>query len=227
MSVQLSPSTLEVLKNFASINTGLFFREGKTQKTISSSKTVFAEAILEEDLPASFGIYELNNLLAVLTMDGSNTPKVSFEDPNLIISFRDDEVTKFRCCKSDMLVVPPNKELDLGEVDIQFDLDESVLASILKAASILSSPHITVESDGTTLNLVAVDVSNDSSHRHSCKIGPGNGKSYQMMFRTENWKMMPGSYTVSISSKGIAKFVNKTRQLTYWLALETGSKTQK
>lgn len=227
MSVQLSGSTLEVLKNFSTINTGLLFREGKTQKTISSTKTVFAEAVLDEDIPATFGIYELNNLLAVLSMGDATAPSLSYEDPNLVISLRDDETTKFRCCKSDMLVVPPNKELDLGEPDVQFDLDESVLARILKASSILSSPHIMVESDGTTMNLVALDVSNDASHRHVCKIGPANGKVAQMVFRAENWKMLPGSYTVSIASRGIAKFVHKTRSLTYWVALETGSKTQK
>ncbi len=227
MSVQLSPSTLEVLKNFAAINTGLLFQPGKKQKTISSSKTIFAEAVLEDEIPSSFGIYDLNNLLAVLTLDGSSAPTIVYDEPNLTITLRDNEVTRFRCCKADMLVTPPNKELDLGKPDVQFDLSDDALARILKAAAILSSPHIMVDSDGSKINLSTLDAANDSSHRYSCVIGEGTGQSFQMLFRTENWKMLPGAYTVSISSKGIAKFVNKTRPLVYWLALETGSKTQK
>lgn len=226
VSVQLSSASIEVLKNFATINTGLLFKEGKKQKTISSSKTIFAEAVLDEEIPASFGIYDLNNLLEVLSLD-SSVPSLSYEDPTLTVQNRDHEVTKFRCCKPDMLVVPPNKELDLGEPDVQFDLPEDVLSRVLRASSILSAPHILVESDGERMHLVASDTANDAAHRFSCKIGSANGKTFQLIFRTENWKMLPGPYKVSISSKGIAKFQHQTRKLTYWLALETGSKTQK
>lgn len=225
MSVQLSSATLEVLKNFATINSGLMFTKGTKQRTISSTKTVFAEAILDEDLPASFGIYDLNNLLAVLTFDAA-TPTLSYDDPVLKVKFRDTEVTKFRCCKPEMLVLPPNKELDLGVCDVEFDLSSEVLSRILKSASILASPNIVVESDGTDITLSTFDTANDSSHQYSCTIAPGEGKKYRMVFRTENWKMLPGSYRVSLSSKGIAKFVNTARSLTYWLALETGAKTK-
>ena len=225
MSVQLSSATLEVLKNFATINSGLMFTKGTKQRTISSTKTVFAEAILDEDLPSSFGIYDLNNLLAVLTFDAA-TPTLSYDDPVLKVKFRDTEVTKFRCCKPEMLVLPPNKELDLGVCDVEFDLSAEVLSRILKSASILASPNIVVESDGTDITLSTFDTANDSSHQYSCTIAPGEGKKYRMVFRTENWKMLPGSYRVSLSSKGIAKFVNTARSLTYWLALETGAKTK-
>jgi len=226
MSVQLSPATLEVLKNFASINSGLMFREGKKQRTISPTKTVFAEALLDEEIPSSFGIYDLNNLLAVLTFDGSQTPSLSYGDSNLTVKIRDNETTKFRCCEEKMLVVPPTKELDLGTPDIEFDLTEETLSRILKAASILSAPHIVVEGNGSVLRLTAVDTTNDSSNQYSVEVDKTT-QECRMVFRTENWKMMPGAYRVSISSKGIAKFENSARNLKYWLALEVGSKTQK
>ncbi len=226
MSVQLSPATIEVLKNFASINSGLMFREGKKQRTISPTKTVFAEAELEDQIPSSFGIYDLNNLLAVLTFDGAATPAVSYEESNLTVKIRDTETTKFRCCDEKMLVVPPTKELEIGTPDIVFDLSEEMLSRILKAASILSSPHIVVEGDGTTLRLTAVDTSNDSSNQYSVEVDKTT-QVCRMVFRTENWKMMPGAYQISISSKGIARFDNRARKLSYWLALEIGSKTQK
>jgi len=226
MSVQLSPATIEVLKNFASINSGLMFREGKKQRTISPTKTVFAEVQLEEDIPSSFGIYDLNNLLAVLTFDSTQTPAVSYKESNLIVKIRDTETTKFRCCEEKMLVTPPAKELDLGTPDVEFDLSEEMLSRILKATSILSAPHIVVEGDGSVLSLTAIDVNNDSSNQYSIEVNK-TSQICRMVFRTENWKMMPGAYRVKISSKGIAKFENPTRKLTYWLALEVGSKTQK
>jgi len=226
MSVQLSSSTIEVLKNFASINSGLMFREGKRQRTISPTKTVFAEVQLEDEIPSSFGIYDLNNLLAVLTFDGGQIPAVSYQDPNLTVKIRDTEITKFRCCDEKMLVTPPNKDLDLGVSDIEFELSEEMLSRILKAASILSAPHIVVEGDGTVLRLTVIDVNNDSSNQYSVEV-KNTDQVCRMVFRTENWKMMLGDYQVSISSKGIAKFENAARKLKYWLALEVGSKTQK
>jgi hypothetical protein len=204
----------------------LMFREGKKQRTISPTKTVFAEVQLDEDIPSSFGIYDLNNLLAVLTFDGGQTPAVSYSDSNLVVKIRDNETTKFRCCEEKMLVTPPNKDLDLGTPDIEFDLSEETLSRIMKAASILSAPHIVVEGDGSVLSLTAIDTTNDSSNQYSVEVAKTD-QVCRMVFRTENWKMMLGSYHVSISSKGIAKFENSSRHLKYWLALEVGSKTQK
>lgn len=226
MSVQLSAGTIEVLKNFASINSSLMFREGTLQRTISPTKTVFSEVHLEEHIPSSFGIYDLHNLLAVLTFDGSQAPELSYGDGNVVVKICDNELTTLRCCEERMIITPPNKELDLGTPDIEFDLSEGRLARILKAASILSAPHIVVEGDGSVLRLTTLDLSNDSSNRYSMDIDQ-TSQVCRMVFRTENWKMMPGAYHVSISSKGISKFENAARKLTYWLALEVGSKTQK
>jgi hypothetical protein len=46
-----------------------------------------------------------------------------------------------------------------------------------------------------------------------------------MVFKTENIsKVMPGSYDVSISSKGVSHFKNKNVPLQYYVSTETGSK---
>jgi hypothetical protein len=41
-----------------------------------------------------------------------------------------------------------------------------------------------------------------------------------MIFKTENLKMIPGSYIVEISSKGIASFKNTKEDIQYWIATE-------
>jgi hypothetical protein len=49
-----------------------------------------------------------------------------------------------------------------------------------------------------------------------------------MVFKTENLtKILPGSYDVSISSKGISHFRNKNVNLQYWITTEAGSKFEK
>jgi hypothetical protein len=49
------------------------------------------------------------------------------------------------------------------------------------------------------------------------------GKSYKLVFKTENMKMIPGDYTVDISAKGIAKFTGLSNSLSYFVTLETSS----
>ena len=59
------------------------------------------------------------------------------------------------------------------------------------------------------------------------EIVEGNGDKYRMIFKTENLKMIFGSYDVSISSKGVSHFKNKSKNLQYWITTEAGSKFEK
>ena len=58
--MKLSNETLTVLKNFASINQGIQFKQGKKIKTMSSGKSVLAEANLKDEFPQDFCVYDLN-----------------------------------------------------------------------------------------------------------------------------------------------------------------------
>jgi hypothetical protein len=44
-----------------------------------------------------------------------------------------------------------------------------------------------------------------------------------MIFKTEALKMIPGSYDVRVSSKGVSHFRNKAKDLQYWITTEAGS----
>ena len=57
--MKLSENTLTVLKNFASINGGVVLSAGKIQKTISPEKSILVQASIDDDIPTSFGIYEI------------------------------------------------------------------------------------------------------------------------------------------------------------------------
>lgn len=46
--IKISKRTLEVLKNFASINSGIIVNEGNTLNTLSSTKNILAEAKVDE-----------------------------------------------------------------------------------------------------------------------------------------------------------------------------------
>jgi len=58
--MKLSDKTLNLLKNFSSINQSILFKEGNTLRTISVMKNILAEAKITEDFTKDFGIYDLN-----------------------------------------------------------------------------------------------------------------------------------------------------------------------
>ena len=76
--MKLSTETLSILKNFGAINQGILFKAGKTLKTVSSHKNILAQVNITEEVPADFGVYDLNNFLSVISL--GTDPTFEFED---------------------------------------------------------------------------------------------------------------------------------------------------
>ena len=124
----------------------------------------------------------------------------------------------YRLCDTTMVKNAPEKSIVMPTSDVQFTLEEEDLADILKASAVLGTPHVAFKSDGNKLFLSAIDNKNTSTHTNQIEIGTGNGKKFTMLFKTENLKMVPGKYNVTISFKGLASFENTTKPLKYWVA---------
>lgn len=223
--MKLSNETLTVLKNFGTINQGIFFKQGKTLKTVSSHKNILAEVSIKEEIPADFGVYDLNNFLSVVSLH-KDDPSFEFDEKHVVIvGNKGRSKIKYRFCEPTMIVTPPEKQFVMPEAEIKFTLSSEDFDWVLRAASVLSSPHIAIESDGKKISIVTLDLQNDAAHTDALEIADGNGNKFKMIFKTENLtKVMPGSYDVSISSKGVSHFKNKTLPLQYYISTEAGSK---
>jgi hypothetical protein len=217
--MKLSNETLTVLKNFSTINQGIQFKQGKKLTTVSPSKTVLAQANLTDEFPQEFCIYDLNQFLSVYNLN--KDCELDFTSSDVIFkSTNGKNKSNYRMTAPDMIVTPPNKELTLPSVDCSFTLSEDDYKSIMSASSVLSSPHIAVKSNGDVVEIVTFDAADNSAHTNSTQVGAGNGKKYSIVFKTENIKMIPGSYDVQISFKGIGHFKNTKNDIQYWIAFE-------
>lgn len=227
--MKLSNETLSVLKNFGAINQGILFKKGSTLRTISSLKSILAEVNIKETIPSEFGVYDLNNFLSVVSLH-KDDPSFEFDTKHVVIvGNKGRSKIKYRFCEPTMITLPPEKQVSMPDAEISFDLSSEDFDWIMKAASVLSSPQIAIESDGSTVNVITLDLQNDSAHTESLSLdAKGSGDKYRMIFKTENVsKVLPGSYEVKISSKGIAYFKNKNLLLQYWISTEAGSKFEK
>jgi hypothetical protein len=226
--MKLSNETISVLKNFGAINQGLLFKPGKKLKTVSSHKNILAEVDIKEEIPAEFGIYDINNFLSVISLH-KDDPSFEFDDKQVtIVGNKGRSKIKYRFTPATMIVTPPEKAITMPDAEIKFELSAEDFDWVMRAANVLSSPQVAIESDGKKVSVVTIDLQNDSAHTDALEIADGNGDKYRMVFKTENiTKLMPGSYEVLVSSKGISHFKNKTLPLQYWVTTEQGSKFEK
>jgi gp45 sliding clamp, C terminal len=216
--MKLSDNTLNVLKNFASINSGVVLNQGKVQKTISPEKSILVEATLEDDLNTQFGIYDLNQFLGNVTT--LKNPELSFTKEYVTIDDGEFSLT-YLSASPNLIITPPDKELVLKNVDCSFTLTNAVLQKLIKIATMNSLPNLTVVGKDGELRLKIHEKANDTSNHGSVKIGEYAGKDFTATFKTENLKLLPDDYDVEIQANAFAKFVNTSGNLKYFIALET------
>lgn len=216
--MKLSDNALTVLKNFASINSGVVLNKGNVQKTISPEKSILVEATLEDDVPSKFGIYDLNQFLGNVTT--LKNPELTFSENS--VTLNDGELAfDYFACSANLIISPPDKELVLKSVDVKFSLPNATFQKLLKMATMNSLPNLSIEGKNGGLYLLIHEKSNDTSNRGSIKIGDYAGKDFISTFKTENLKLVPDDYDVEVQTGAFAKFVNKSGKLKYWIALET------
>lgn len=217
--MKLSEQSLNVLKNFASINSGMVIRDGNIQKTISPEQTILAEATLPDNFPVEFGVYDLNQFLG--NINTLNNPSLNFNDKS--VKMDDGELSlMYNSCSPSIIKAPPrDKSLQLKSVDVAFVLKKETLSKMIRLASMNNLPNLTVIGENGELRIETHEKVNDTSNIASTNVGPYDGQKFSVTFKIENIKMIPDDYNVEISIGAFAKFVNKAGNLTYFIAIET------
>jgi hypothetical protein len=218
--MRLSPETLTVLQNFASINSNIEFKKGKILKTISSGKGLLATATLKDEFEDDFCVVDLNQFLVVYNLNKDT--EINLTDKDIIFKAGRSKIN-YRKTERSNCVLPPEKELALPSTELDIVIQEQDLVSILKSASVLKSSHIIVESskDLSKVLLTACDPADDSAHNNSIEIGENeDGKEFEFVFSLDNMKMVPGEYRLQVSYKGLASFTNTKVDIKYFIAME-------
>lgn len=221
--MKLSPETLAILKNFASINESILFREGNKIRTMKyPAKTILGEAIVPETFPKEFAIYNLNQFLNGYSL--LDNPELDFSDDEdrFVLMKEGKRKIKYFFCNPEMINSPPDKPLVLPSEEVNFTLSAEHLDNILKARSIYQLPDLSVIGDGETISLVVHDKENPSSNEYTIVVGETVDK-FVFNLRIENILILKGPYEVAISKSKISRFDSTTNELVYFLPLEPDS----
>jgi hypothetical protein len=215
--MKLESRTMQILKNFSTINPSLMFKPGSTLNTMSPNKTVLAKASIKEQIPSSFAIYDLSKFLGVLSL--FDQPELQVEEKQMVINGGQQKV-RYTFASPDAIVIPSEKEVNMPETEIKFKLTAEDLTKVMKAMGVMQLPEIAIVGEGGEMSIQAIDSKNPSADSYRVVLGE-NSNNFKMIFKAENIKIMPGDYDVSISSKGIGHF--KGNDVEYYIATEANS----
>ena len=218
--MKLSDNTLTVLKNFAGINNSILVKQGNKLRTISVAKNILAEADINEEFPREFAIYDLNQFLNGLGLH--QDPDLDFGENSHITIREGKRRVKYFYADPNVIISPPDKEIQLPSKDVCFQLESVTLEKLLKAAAVYQLPDLSAVGEAGVIRLVVRDKKNDTSNEYSIVVGETD-KEFIFNFKVENIKIIPGVYDVVVSSKLLSQFKNSKYSLTYYIALEPDS----
>jgi len=221
--MKICGDTLALLKNFASINTNMVFRPGDTISTISNATNIFAKATIKEDIPNEFCIYDLNSLLAMLSL--MENQEITFEDKRLVVQ-SDKGSFEYYYSSPEVVKAAPTGEIEHNDV-YKFKLAAEDVQMIMKAAAITGAPTISITSKNQNVELLVNNRKNNSANSFKKSIGT-SFESFDVFIAVENLKVIPAAYDVAVAStaNGKAKFLHfshESKPLQYWIACEPGS----
>ena len=220
-NVILSKKTLDVLKNFSTINSSIVFRKGSTVRTISNAENILAKFTGEEVFPTDFAIYDLSQFLSGISL--FNDPQLEFTSNDFVsirggrtsakYYFSDPEIT---------LKSAPEKNVNFPGADLQFTLSGEDLIALQKASAVYGLPDLTFQSEEglDTIKLILRDKENDTSNTYDLTVAGCSTGTYSLDLKIENIRLLPGDYTVKVSKHLISEWTNTDVDLTYYIALE-------
>jgi len=213
----ISRPTIEVLKNFCSINKSIVIKPGNKIATLSINKNILAIADVEESFDTQISIYDLGVFLGGLSLFDS--PKIDTTQSNYVTvsDQRGKSKTRFFYADPDIITQPPEKEINIPSEDVKFRLEAGVLQQLQRAASVYQLPDLCLFCSDGTMNLCVTDKKNDTSNSYSVEVGESDDE-FCYCFKVENLKLLAGDYNVTISKQNVALFQGDG--IKYFIALE-------
>ena len=221
--MKFSERTLTILKSFSTINKSILMEEGNVLKTVTPEKTLVASATIPDQIPAQACVYDLSRFLSILSL--YKDPDVEFEDKYFMIK-DGKQRTKYVYADVSMIHAAPKKEIQLPTTDVEVDVSWDDMQSVIKAAGVLQFGEIAFVGEDGKIFLKAIDSNNSNSDDYGVEIGTTSDE-FKIIVKTDNLKLLPQDYNVTLCAKGISEFKSSDGNVKYFIAIDTKSTYKK
>ncbi|MFA6199174.1 MAG: hypothetical protein WC679_02045 [Bacteroidales bacterium] len=219
--MRLSKDTIDIIKNFSTINPGITFKKGNVQKTISVSANIFAAATVPDTFEQDFSVFSIPEFLSVLSL--FKEPDLQFKDKYFTISDGINSV-RYLYTSPDLIKSAPEKNVTFPKPDVSFPLSKENLSKILEAAKILNLEYLFVTEKGLIVKSFSRS-DNSISNQFSVDVNYTTElEKFEYVIKIENMKIISTDYVVNVSKKCfnfIAKDSETIKDLNYALSIES------
>lgn len=212
--MKLNKNTVEVLKNFSTINAGIIFKEGNVVRSMSVMRNVFARAVVPDTFAKEFAVYDLPEFIS--TMSLFEDPSITFEDNHLVLSEGTNRIKYFYSSPT-VIIAPPDKELKMSTFDASFNLKATQFEQLSRAANVMRLKEFSITKTGIS----ALNVESEGNNYTVDLPVTTDIDNLNVVIPVDLLKLFPGDYTVKILSGVKAQFVCTSAgfELEYFIAL--------
>lgn len=203
MTTEISKRTIEILKNFSTINQSIYYNPESHKNNLLTkavSGNIIAAAEIEETFPNEFAIFNIPEFLSALTM--FDKPSLTFDDKFVTIreaGSRRGGLKYFFC--NPALIQFPKKKPSAPQGKFSFKLSSEQLAKIEKSAKILNVEDLVLYGDEEGVHVIITDKKNDTSNDFELTVSTESVGNFEYFFKQTNWKFINTDYTVIIDVK--------------------------
>ncbi|EQA7786759.1 LCP family protein [Acinetobacter baumannii] len=225
--MKFSKQFISILKNFATINSGIYLQAGDLVMTRSGSGATYGETILPkgEEIEINVAIYDLNAFLGILSLSGEDSDITTQGDEILIKGSR--SVIRWPAADPSAIVYP-KRAIKFPQENVVFNLSGDDYKQIMKISHSLGANVLVIASENGKVVFKAYNSDIDKKLEKplsSFDAAEYDGdKEFKFIINITNMKLLPDDYVVKLwasDDKFAAKFEGK--QSSYILAVEDDS----
>lgn len=219
--MKLDEKTVEILRNFQSINPSIILEEGDIIRTMTPTKTIFAQAKIDQEITTESAVYDLSKFLGLLTLN--KEPEIDFDNEDHITIKGDKNTIKFRKANPTLIAAPPKgKSIKMKSKDVVFNLPYDIVKDVIKAMSIMGFAEIIFAGKDGKLSIMTTVSGRDDADYYSAEIGETD-KNFVVIVDADKFKLLPRDYEVVLSSQGLV-YLKSDDGIEYWLSTSKNSK---
>lgn len=206
--MRLSKSTIEVLKNFSTINQGIIFKPGNVLRTMSVMRNMFARAVIKDDIPQEFAIYDLPEFLSTISL--FEDAEIEFAEKHLIIkSPSAGNKIKYFYSNPSVIVAPPDKEMKMKGENIALMITEDHISQIQRASGVMKLKELSFNKEGVT----CFNSSCPGNEFHLNTAVQTDLDAPNVVMKVDDLKVIPAEYDVKIVDGKMINFKSTTAGL--------------
>lgn len=213
--MKLSKRTIDILKNFSTLNPHIHIESGNKIRSCSSDRNLLMEATVNENFDNCLTLHKLN--VFINTLNQFNEPEIELNKNYVLITSGKSKIN-IKYANKDFIDIPKeNIKLPLV-YNMTFRLTKEDIQKLNKFVSILETTELIFEKSGDNFTITAGNVNDNSVNTYTLDINEfeeKNETNFKYVIKNHFVNLLQSDYLVSIHERNLIKFDNQNDLVYY------------